>query len=453
MIRFLKIFTFILFLSFVKNINGQTDSKNISLVSKIKFGYDTLFQNPNSQNYLFCDTWFDEVKKKEYVVFYHNYFIYFADITNNSSPLILDSLYSSFNLNINKRYLLNNSILYNYDVFTGKINVYDIKYLPDSIFYMGDVNLPIRNAVVKNNILYSTSLFLYDISNPLLPSLIDSLKKDYPGFTGANSLEIYGNQIFASCGNKGLISISYDTNLKHFQIKDTIKNTISSASCYQSIFNKNNLIKFQTKSNQPPTFNILPQVYSTSSPKFGKAVSSFSVSVNNTINFSNLFNENDWLSVCAYKDGYYLFDVKNIDSIYSTGYYKTTTVPISSAISAGAMHCSKQLKSGNIIVTDAYEGLCILDVSKAKNRLEKNYYPTFLTVFPNPSSDIINVKLKRAYNCNLSIINSLGTSIFEKDYLQSIDDNISTKNFTDGLYIILIIGVEGQNTYKLLINH
>ena len=197
----------------------------------------------------------------------------------------------------------------------------------------------------------------------------------------------------------------------------------------------------------------MPQVFNATQQKFGKAINSFSVSTNNSINYSCLLNDNNWLGVCAYKDGYFIMDVSNPDSIYSSGYYKTTAVLSSNPKKAGAMYCTKQLKSGNVLVADAREGLMILDVSKAIVRPIKLNYPNFIQIYPNPSDDIITIKLKRDYYCTLKVINKLGIEVFKKEYTQSIDDNISVKDFIDGLYIFQIKGPEGQLTQKVIIKH
>jgi len=84
---------------------------------------------------------------------------------------------------------------------------------------------------------------------------------------------------------------------------------------------------------------------------------------------------------------------------------------------------------------------------------ESNSFPSFLTVFPNPTEDIIKISFTgKGISANRVVIfNLLGEKIFEEKTMNE-EMNISMVNLTKGLYFLKIVNDSGF-TYKKIIKN
>lgn len=63
-----------------------------------------------------------------------------------------------------------------------------------------------------------------------------------------------------------------------------------------------------------------------------------------------------------------------------------------------------------------------------------------ISIFPNPTSDIININFNDSKNCNLTIFRVDGSVVFKKEYSNIQNTNIDVSDFTQGIYFITITG-------------
>ena len=84
---------------------------------------------------------------------------------------------------------------------------------------------------------------------------------------------------------------------------------------------------------------------------------------------------------------------------------------------------------------------------------EITFFDNLFTIFPNPTSDVLNIKLRKDINekdiqC-ISIYDFKGNLISKNDNYKS---NIDIKNLSKGTYIIKIISAKFEVTKKLMID-
>jgi hypothetical protein len=86
-----------------------------------------------------------------------------------------------------------------------------------------------------------------------------------------------------------------------------------------------------------------------------------------------------------------------------------------------------------------------------KNNLEVN--TTNFIFYPNPASAKIAVNYSTGGKINLQITTIFGQLVFQKNYINSINDYIQTENLENGTYLISVTQNNKTLTQKLIINH
>ncbi len=89
-------------------------------------------------------------------------------------------------------------------------------------------------------------------------------------------------------------------------------------------------------------------------------------------------------------------------------------------------------------------------VTDAPNLSEVINTEDYLTVYPNPCSDIVHVKLPDNNYTSLQVIDLTGKTVFEKN-VTSLDEKIVVKNFSSGIYFIKAIGQNGIKKTKIIV--
>jgi choice-of-anchor B domain-containing protein len=100
----------------------------------------------------------------------------------------------------------------------------------------------------------------------------------------------------------------------------------------------------------------------------------------------NLIFDGDILHVSYYYDGYYAFDLSDPLNPVVIGYYDTSTIPNDNSYE-GAWGVYPFLGSGNILVSDMQEGLFILDLNAVTSVESVTIHNRRPSIFPNPMSN------------------------------------------------------------------
>ncbi len=99
--------------------------------------------------------------------------------------------------------------------------------------------------------------------------------------------------------------------------------------------------------------------------------------------------------------------------------------------------------SPNVCFETECNGLC-------ENTEIEEYKKRVLTIYPNPTDDIINIEIENINNAKLEIYNVSGKLIFSKD-LDSKVEKINISGFSKGIYVIKVIQDRDINFGKVVV--
>ena len=82
--------------------------------------------------------------------------------------------------------------------------------------------------------------------------------------------------------------------------------------------------------------------------------------------------------------------------------------------------------------------------------LKKYFILSLLTVFPNPTKDVITIKFEATslQAIDIKIVNSLGQNVFENtltNYIGTLTEKVNLSSFPEGLYFVKITTDNGQS--------
>ena len=97
-----------------------------------------------------------------------------------------------------------------------------------------------------------------------------------------------------------------------------------------------------------------------------------------------------------------------------------------------------EIEQNSLFINDFISGL--------ENEVTNQNY----RIYPNPSSDFINIELNNLENVNVSIINATGQVVFKKSITEKQVEQINISDFKKGIYLIIISGQNYSNTEKII---
>ena len=95
------------------------------------------------------------------------------------------------------------------------------------------------------------------------------------------------------------------------------------------------------------------------------------------------------------------------------------------------------------------------DLLNSASELKLN---NIIKVYPNPTSDFVNINLKIAQSANVNIVvsNIMGQNVFVKDYGKLMSGNnmitINTSGLPAGIYLITVNAGSNKSIEKLVVN-
>jgi hypothetical protein len=117
---------------------------------------------------------------------------------------------------------------------------------------------------------------------------------------------------------------------------------------------------------------------------------------------------------------------------------------------------SNLVKDSSNTVFVAYSGTSTLDVKKITNVVlnidNEKLHKTDISVFPNPSSDIIRITSSTAVN-TVEIFSALGKRVLQRTATDLNKKNIDVSNLSNGIYLIKINSENRSELLKIIINH
>ncbi|MBK9319409.1 MAG: T9SS type A sorting domain-containing protein [Bacteroidetes bacterium] len=80
--------------------------------------------------------------------------------------------------------------------------------------------------------------------------------------------------------------------------------------------------------------------------------------------------------------------------------------------------------------------------------INENANPGGVSIFPNPSNGVVNLRVMKFENATIRVINILGKEIYNSR-MSDINTQIDLSNFAKGLYIVKVDGTDFQLFRKL----
>ena len=461
----------------IKN-NAQTyPSLNITLLAHLDPEKDTT--NPNGRKYSGCWGWAQTNKNKEYAIIGTSSQTYFIDVTNPSSPIIVDSVkakkngctYREIKTYQNYCYIVSD------DVPPNTFQIVDMKYLPDSVHIVHDGTTFFERShtiFIDNDKLYcgapkdavtgyQSPMRVYSLANPEVPLLLKRLEDDISLslIDYVHDMFVRNDTIYASTGWKGLQILTFNTSTNTFSL-------VQSFAGYQ--YSGYNHSSWQTDDRKTMVF--------ADEVNAGLPAKVIDVSNFNNITLVDVFKSNtgatahnpyiignNWCWMSTYQDGLYLYDISTpaITTVY--GFFDTcpqhgTNDNFSTNAYKGNWGAYPFLPSKIIITCDMQNGVFILDGDEHyKLNVGLNEKPSassLFSIYPNPVSNQLNFAIANQQNkkINYIITDVMGSVIEENsfDITSSLyKTGINTSNLANGCYFVTLKGSNINETKKIII--
>lgn len=150
----------------------------------------------------------------------------------------------------------------------------------------------------------------------------------------------------------------------------------------------------------------------------------------------NGYIKNNEFYLANYRAGMRLIDLSNISNgnMNEVGYFDTYPASNSASFN-GAWSVYPYFNSGNIIISDIESGLFV--VKKNAVLSNENFENKIVSIYPNPSTDLVSVKMKEEIN-SIEVIDLLGKTVFLNNTINALEYNFSVNDFAKGVYVIRI---------------
>lgn len=341
--------------------------------------------NASGDKYSGCWGWYQQNKNKEYAIACSKSGTYWVDVTNPAIPVIsafrtgsiTGATWREVKTYQNYCYVISD------DGGSGanSFQIFDMQYLPDSVSKVYDSQTLIRRAHalwIDGNKLYVTavrqggntfsSMNVYSLANPTLPTLIRKLDQDYPFINYVHDAFVRNDTVYASCGYQGLYVFKL-TSTNNFSM-------LGSLTSYQgSGYNHSSALTPDGR-----TLVFTDEVPAGLPIKVSDVANLSNIQVLATTNqytattpHNPFMVSNQYCFVSSYKDGLQLFDISNPSSPTLAGYFDTypqgggNTGNYGNNDYAGQWGAYPFFPSKNIFALDMSNGIFMLKTSLYMN--------------------------------------------------------------------------------------
>jgi choice-of-anchor B domain-containing protein len=290
--------------------------------------------NSYGGKYSGCWGWYQANKNREYAIAGSSSGTYWVDVTNPYQPTVCAFRPGKITTTVWREIKTYQNYCYVVSDDTGpnSFQIFDMQYLPDSVHKVYDgVNIFRRTHAlwVDGNKLYCSSvtysnnskstLDIYSLATPTVPTLIRKLSQDAPFITTVHDTYANNDTVFVSCGFQGLyvFVLSQPTN--------SLTQVGSLTSYPSSGYNHSSALTPNRK-----TLVFMDEVPAGLPLKVADVQNLGNIQIQSTFNqFAqatphNPFMGNDSLCfVSAYSDGLQLINIKNPTTPFLAGYFDT----------------------------------------------------------------------------------------------------------------------------------
>jgi len=348
------------------------------------------------------------------------------------------------------------------DEGNSSLQIFDLKYLPDSVHKVYDSQSICRrahNIFIDNKRLYfaglsdingkGITLRVASLANPENPVIIKDLVPS--GFTYVHDVFVRRDTAFLSSGNPGLFIYNY-TNASAPVLIGSLTNYPEQG------YNHSSWVTADGK-----TLVFADETH-------GKGLKVYDISDMQNIQLKSIFRSNllndpakqsvphnpfilgNKVFISYYHDGVQCFDISNTASPKQVAYYDTHPSSTNySGFGPGCWGVYPFLPSRRIIGSDMANGLFILDGSQVLGvDDDKISQPDFL-VSPNPASQVVSITSNEPNNGKLKIemYDNLGNRILSVPAYTS-GEPIDISRFSPGIYLVNIYGNSSHLAKKII---
>lgn len=455
----------ILVLTFKKGYSQQ--SFNMNLISN----WNNINLPSLSSGQKFNDVWgwYDSSKNREYAILGSIDSIYFIDITDPSNPTIADVEAGKAQKVIWRDIDTYKNYCYAVcDGDEGSLQIFDMKYLPDSVYkvYDSDTLLSSSHTIFRNGeYLYCNSVTtnigslraaqVLSLKNPEIPSLEGIINPrnfgSAPIFNSCHDSYVRNDTFYCSAENSGLLI--FDWRIKE---RPVIVGGITNYS--DKGYNHSSWI---TDDGKHLVFT---------DENLGLGVKLFDISDFDNIEEKSIFYSNkgsiahnpyikkDRLYLSYYEDGLVVYDIKNPKYPIKIAFYDTYLDNSHGVYNGyyGAWAVYPFLPSGNILISDMTYGLFVVGFNSLLSSDEINL--TFLNVFPVPanSNEFINIEfsLRDEELLDLSLCDIKGVELKTQKIKGESGQNIAKidlDDFPSGVYLLKVKGQKSSFCKKFVV--
>jgi len=416
------------------SVNGNAQvtyaASNFSLCSVIN---PETSVNSHGAKYSGCWGWYQADKNREYAIAGSSKGTYFVDVTNPYIPIICDFEAGKITTTIWREIKTYQNYCYvvSDDGGTNSFQIFDLKYLPDSVHKVYDSQALFRrthaiwidgyklycSSVTYSNSTYST-LDIYSLATPTAPTLIRKLNQDASFITQVHDTYANNDTVFVSAAYQGLYTFTLTPPSYSFT-------QVGSLTSYPfSGYNHSSAITPNKK-----TLVMMDEIPASLPIKIIDVQNLANMQVVSTINQTSLttphnpFMANDSLCFASsYNDGIQLFNIKDPTAPFLAGYFDTypqngANTGTYTSHYAGQWGAYPWFPSKNVFALDRQNGLFMLKThlwanapaSETENGplgtgvsthtgnvttgINEEYYKESVHFSPNPASQIVRMNV------------------------------------------------------------
>jgi choice-of-anchor B domain-containing protein len=468
-----KLLLLIYLVIFTSNFNAQTyPSLNINLLAHLNPEKDVT--GIDGRKYSGCWGWAQPNKNREYAIIGTSSQTYFVDVTNPTTPVIVDSVkakHAGCTWREIKTYQ-NYCYIVSDDAPPNTFQIVDMQYLPDSAHVVHDGTTYFERShtiFIDNEKMYCGSVTdasglgystmrVYSLATPTAPLLLKKLEQDVNTtiIDVVHDMYVRNDTIYASCGFKGF----------HI-LKLTASNTFSLIQSFTGYaYSGYNHSSWQTDDRKTMVFT--DEVGAHLPAKVIDVTNFNNITLVDTIRSSYTATAhnpyivgNRWCWLSSYQDGLYLYDISNPSNTTIYGYFDTQPQTGTTNFS-GNWGAYPYLPSKIIIACDMQNGIFILEGDNtyqgSVGMNEQSSQSSMFSVYPNPAKDEIHFLIANQFNKNIqcTITDVLGKLVYNETL--NINETfyktaIHTSILNNGCYFVTLKGNNINETKKILIQN
>lgn len=440
-------------------------SQNTTLLSHWDNPNQLIYTQLHNQKYNGCWGWTDTIKNKEYAIVGSITGTYFIDVTDPYNPI--QRAYLA--VGSDSSFAVNREIkTYSHYAYITPGQIVDMQYLPDSIHVVNDTFPHIAHTLYideANKRLYltgvnsyvlgqneSSPLKVFDLTNPLNPTLLRSIKTDYPNLlSGSHDCFARNDTIYLSDAVNGYFVFTQNDTLP-FNLIGSMTNYPNQGYNHSSWLTDNSKYAVLCEESPKNVIKILDLQDISSINVVGTCTSNPDTSA---IHHNPFVVGNNRALVACYADGLQIFDFTDPTNPIKAGYFDTyyqndnDSIVIQNYFS-GCWGAYPYLRSKNIIALDMQNGLYMIDASVAlkTEEFEKNS-TKFIQISPNPASEVLKIT-NITEKTTLKLYDILGNLVLETQTQNNTE--LNTIYLKPGVYTLTTEGTDTKSVNKIIIS-